>query len=171
MAGPRNPVLRAVLRAPVALFRLRLGWMFRGRLLLLETVGRSSGRIRRTVIEVAKSDRAADHYWVVAGWGRTSDWYRNALAHPPRLVDTGLVRLTSPEVMELDPAARLELLRDYQERNPRVAKALGERLLGADFTADEAALAALAEELGALRFSPAIVAKHSQRAEGHPPVG
>lgn len=159
MAGPRNPLLRALFRVPVALFRLRLGWMFGGRLLLLETVGRSTGRVRRAVIEIAKSDRATDHYWVVAGWGRTSDWYRNALAHPPRLIDTGRVRLVSPEVSELDAVARLELLRDYQRRNPRVAKVLGKRLLGADATSDEATLGDLAEKIGALRFSPAREAR------------
>ena len=155
MAGPRNPVVRALLRSPVLLFRLRLGALFGGRLLLLETVGRSTGRVRRTVIEVARADRAAHRYWVVAGWGRGSDWYRNALAHPPRLIDTGRDRLIAPAVHELDEAERLDLLRDYQERNPRVAKALGERLLGSDFTSDADALRELAAALGALRFSPA----------------
>jgi deazaflavin-dependent oxidoreductase (nitroreductase family) len=155
MAGPRNPIVRALFRFPIALFRLRLGGVFAGRLLLLETVGRSTGRVRRSVIEVARADPAARQYWVVAGWGRGSDWYRNALAHPPRLVDTGRDRIVTPAVHELDEAERLELLRDYQTRNPRIAKALGERLLGKDFTADADALRELAAALGALRFSPA----------------
>jgi deazaflavin-dependent oxidoreductase (nitroreductase family) len=155
MAGPRNPIVRALFRFPVVLFRLRLGGVFGGRLLLLETVGRSTGRVRRAVIEVARADPATHRYWVVAGWGRGSDWYRNALAHPPRLIDTGRDRLVTPAVHELDEAERLELLRDYQTRNPRIAKALGERLLGKDFTADADALRDLAAALGALRFSPA----------------
>jgi deazaflavin-dependent oxidoreductase (nitroreductase family) len=155
MAGPANPVLRWLLRAPIVLFRLRLGGVFGGRLLLLATVGRRSGQTRRTVVEVAKADLDADAYWVVAGWGRGSDWYRNALAHPPVLIDTGRRRLRSPAVHELSGEERLSLLRDYQRDNPRVAKALGQRLLGADFTADPADLARLAEAVGALRFSPA----------------
>jgi deazaflavin-dependent oxidoreductase (nitroreductase family) len=155
MAGPRNPIMRAILRAPVLIFRLRLGGLFGGRMLLLETVGRSTGRVRRTVIEVARADPAAHQYWVIAGWGRGSDWYRNALANPPRLIDTGRDRVAAPAVHELDEGERLELLRDYQTRNPRIAKALGERLLGKDFTADTDALRELAAALGALRFSPA----------------
>ncbi len=155
MAGPTNPLARLLLRAPIGLFRIRMGWLFGGRLLLLETVGRKSGSTRRTVIEVAKADRDSDEYWVVAGWGRSSDWYRNALAHPPRLIDTGLRRLRDPRVHELDPAERLDLLREYQAANPRIAKVLGERLLGAEFVDDEGALARLADAVGALRFSPA----------------
>jgi deazaflavin-dependent oxidoreductase (nitroreductase family) len=155
MAGPRNPIMRAILRAPVLIFRLRLGGLFGGCMLLLETVGRSTGRVRRTVIEVARADPAAHQYWVIAGWGRGSDWYRNALANPPRLIDTGRDRVAAPAVHELDEGERLELLRDYQTRNPRIARALGERLLGRDFTADADALRELAAVLGALRFSPA----------------
>jgi deazaflavin-dependent oxidoreductase (nitroreductase family) len=154
MAGPRNPIVRALFRFPVVLFRLRLGGIFGGRLLLLETVGRSTGRVRRAVIEVARADPATHRYWVVAGWGRSSDWYRNALAHPPRLIDTGRDRLVTPAVHELDESERFELLRDYQTRNPRIAQALGDRLLGKDFTADSNALQELAGVLGALRFSP-----------------
>jgi deazaflavin-dependent oxidoreductase (nitroreductase family) len=154
LAGPKNPLARWFLRAPIALFRVRLGWLFGGRLLLLVTTGRTSGRIRRTVVEVARSDPAQRTYWVVAGWGRGSDWYRNALAHPPLLVDTGRTRLISPAVHELTQSERVELLSDYQRRNPRVAKVLGERVLGADFTAASADLERLASALGALQFSP-----------------
>jgi deazaflavin-dependent oxidoreductase (nitroreductase family) len=153
MAGPRNPILRALLRAPVLIFRLRLGALFGGRMLLLETVGRSTGRVRRTVIEVVRADPSAHRYWVIAGWGRGSDWYRNALAHPPRVVDTGRDRLIAPEVHELNEAERLDLLREYQAQNPRVARVLGERLIGREFTSDADALRELAAVLGALRFS------------------
>lgn len=154
MAGPSNPFVRWMLRAPIALFRARLGWVFGGRLLLLVTTGRRSGRTRYTVVEVAQSDPAARTWWVVAGWGRGSDWYRNALAHPPLLVDDGRMRLSSPAVHELTRDERVELLRDYQRRNPRVAKVLGERLLGGGFTAAPADLDRLADAVGALRFSP-----------------
>lgn len=154
MAGPRNPVTRALLRLPAVVFRLRLGAIFGGRLLLLETVGRSSGLVRRTVLEVARADRSTHQYWVVAGWGRESDWYRNALANPPLLVDTGRDRLVDPAVHELDETERVELLRDYQARNPRIAKALGERLLGTEFSGSPDALRELGARLGVLRFAP-----------------
>jgi deazaflavin-dependent oxidoreductase (nitroreductase family) len=165
VAGPTNPVARWFLRAPIALFRMRLGWLFGGRLVLLVTTGRTSGRIRRTVVEVARSDPAQRTYWVVAGWGRGSDWYRNALAHPPLLIDTGRTRLISPAVHELTPAERLELLGDYQQRYPRVAKVLGERVLGADFTAAPEDLERLADALGALRFSPGGQTPSAQHAD------
>jgi deazaflavin-dependent oxidoreductase (nitroreductase family) len=155
MAGPRNPIARAILRMPVLIFQLRLGAIFGGRMLLLETVGRTTGRVRRTVIEVVRADPPTHQYWVIAAWGRESDWYRNALANPPRVVDTGRDRLVAPSVHELNEPERLELLREYQAQNPRVAKVLGDRLLGREFTSDADALRALAAVIGALRFSAA----------------
>lgn len=132
---------------------MRLGWIFAGRMLLLVTVGRRSLLPRRVVLEVVKADRAVDRYWVVAGFGRSSDWYRNAIENPPLLVDTGFRRFR-PAVHVLDAGERFDLLRDYQARNPRLAAALGRRLLGADFVGEEPALRRLAAELGALRFEP-----------------
>jgi deazaflavin-dependent oxidoreductase (nitroreductase family) len=153
MAGPRNALARAVLRAPVLIFRLGLGGVFGGRMLLLETVGRSTGRVRRTVVEVARAEPTAHRYWVIAGWGRGSDWYRNALATVPRVVDTGRDRIVAPTVYELSEAERLDLLREYQSRNPRVAKVLGDRLLGREFSSDSDALRELARVIGALCFA------------------
>lgn len=156
MSGRRpGRVLRLLFRLPVGLFRARLGWMLAGRMLMLVTVGRTSGLPRRVVLEVVKADRAYDRYWVVAGYGRGSDWYRNALATPPILVDTGFRRFR-PAVHELDAAERLDLLTEYQARNPRLAAALGERLLGVEFSGDESALREAAEALGALRLEPAV---------------
>ncbi|MBN9606986.1 MAG: nitroreductase family deazaflavin-dependent oxidoreductase [Actinomycetales bacterium] len=153
MAGPTNPIARAFLAAPVLLFRLRLGAVFGGRMLLLETVGRKTGRVRRVVIEVVKADRAHDRFWVVAGWGRSTGWYRNALANPPRLVDTGRRRFPATAT-ELDLAARRDLLTEYQREHPTAARAIGARLLGEEFTGDPEALDRLAERLGALLLEP-----------------
>lgn len=50
-----------------------------GSMLLLRTLGRKSGLVRETPLGYAVID---GRIVVVAGYGRRSDWFRNALAHP-----------------------------------------------------------------------------------------
>lgn len=139
-------------RLPIGIYRARLGWLFGHRLLMLTHVGRKSGLVRRTVLEVVGRDRSADEFFVVAGYGPTSDWYRNALANPPLAVDVAARRFV-PRVRELTEPQRRELLENYLAVHPRAAAALGERLLGMPFRGEED-LPRAAAELPALGLSP-----------------
>jgi deazaflavin-dependent oxidoreductase (nitroreductase family) len=142
---------RAFLRAPIWFYRAHLGWLLGHRFLYLETVGRKSGLLRRTVLEVVWHDKATGAYFVVAGFGEKSDWYQNALAHPPLRVIVSTERFV-PECHVLDEDERFDLLTSYQNEHPKVAAALGARVLGSDFTDDPAALHRLAAALPALRL-------------------
>jgi deazaflavin-dependent oxidoreductase (nitroreductase family) len=66
---------RFLFRIPIHVYRLRLGWLFGSRLLLLNHIGRVSGKPRRTVLEVA--EHVDDGDVVASGWGPTAAWYRN----------------------------------------------------------------------------------------------
>lgn len=141
-------------RAPIGLYRARLGWLLGGHFLLLTTTGRKSGRTHRTVLEVARRvDGAAGHItlWVIASRGRHSDWYANAIAGGAVSV-TWKTRTFTPGVHALDVDERAELLADYQRRHPRAAAMLGAALLGSEFTGDAGNLQRLAAELRALRL-------------------
>lgn len=88
-----NPALEARLRrffkslnrGMLVLWRLGLGpWLnlwptVGGRYLVLTTVGRKSGQLRRTPLNYAEVDGAI---YCVAGFGGISDWYRNIQANP-----------------------------------------------------------------------------------------
>jgi deazaflavin-dependent oxidoreductase (nitroreductase family) len=147
-------IKRAFFRAPIWVYRAHCGWLFGHRLLYLETLGRKSGQLRRTVLEVVKRDRETGSYYVVAGFGAKSDWFQNAIAHPPVTVIVSRTRFT-PQCHVLTENERFDLLSDYQREHPKVAAALGARVLGSDFTDDPAALRRLAVALPALRLSPA----------------
>ena len=84
----RGP-LRALLRLPIWLYRLRLGWLLGERGLMLTHIGRTSGRLRQTVLEVGGYDPTTDTYTIGAGWGERSDWVRNIQQRPDVLVDVG----------------------------------------------------------------------------------
>jgi len=86
--GP-GPILRVVLRVPRILYRRRLGWLLGRRFLLLEHVGRISGRQHQTVLEVVNYDGSSGEVVVMSGWGRSSDWYRNVEATGQATITVG----------------------------------------------------------------------------------
>lgn len=55
---PRARLPRAVLRAPLVLYRHRLGWLLGRRFVYLAHRDRASGRRRETVVEVVRYDPA-----------------------------------------------------------------------------------------------------------------
>ena len=66
---PPTGVRRIAFRAPMYLYRLGLGWLFGDRLLLLNHIGRVSGKPRQTILEVVTHDRADGSLVVASGWG------------------------------------------------------------------------------------------------------
>ena len=86
--SPRG-LLRLFLRLPVALYRLRLGWMLGRRFLLLTHTGRQTGKPHDTVIEVMRRDADTGAVMVAAAWGDRADWFRNLQAHPAAKITMG----------------------------------------------------------------------------------
>ena len=74
-------LLRWLYRTPVVLYRIGLGGLMLGQV-MLTTVGRKSGQPRRAVVDLLKHDAATDTYYVVSAYGGGSDWYRNLEANP-----------------------------------------------------------------------------------------
>ncbi len=72
---------RWFVRAPIWLYRARLGALMGSRMLLLEHVGRMSGARRYAVLEVVDHP-GPKRYIVVSGWGKGSQWFRNVTAEP-----------------------------------------------------------------------------------------
>lgn len=76
-----GPLKRWFFRAPVLLYRMGLGGLMFGQV-MLTTVGRKSGQPHRAVVDLLKHDAATDTYYVVSAYGGRSDWYRNLQANP-----------------------------------------------------------------------------------------
>ncbi|MEO3871066.1 nitroreductase family deazaflavin-dependent oxidoreductase [Nonomuraea sp. B12E4] len=124
----RRGALRAVMRAPLLLYRLDLGWILGRRFLYLATRGRRTGLRRETVLEVVGLDRATSTVYVVSGWGRASDWYRNLEAGPALEVRLGRRRLRAPEHRFLTLQQARVLLSRYRSAHPVVWRLLAPRL-------------------------------------------
>lgn len=130
--------MRWLVRAPIWVFRARLGAVFGGRLLLLEHVGRVSHTRRHVVLEVV--DRLPDASYVVAsGFGTQAQWFRNILAKPNVQIRTGISapRPATARVMTEEEASRT--LERYALRHPRawrLVKPVLEEMLGAAISLD-----------------------------------
>ncbi|MEV0085192.1 hypothetical protein [Saccharopolyspora sp. NPDC050642] len=56
---PPKGLSRLLFRLPIHLYRWGLGWLFGSRLVLVNHVGRVTGKPRQVVLEVVSRDRAA----------------------------------------------------------------------------------------------------------------
>ncbi len=82
---PGNRVVKALLKAPVLLWRLGLGRFTGHSLMIMTTTGRKSGLPRRTPIQFhAQGGRK----YIVTLRGPNTDWYRNMMADPRITIQT-----------------------------------------------------------------------------------
>src|SRR5215469_13515450 len=69
--------LRLLFRLPAILYRWRCGWLLGRRFLLLIHVGRRTGKLRRTVLEVIEYRQDIPEAIVISAFGPRSDWLLN----------------------------------------------------------------------------------------------
>lgn len=79
---------RRLVRAPIWLYRMRAGAVFGQRMLMLEHIGRNSGRRRHVVLEIVDHP-GADTFIVASGFGDRAQWFRNIVADPQVRVWSG----------------------------------------------------------------------------------
>ena len=84
---------RWLLRAPIIVYQLHLGWMLGQRFLLLRHVGRISGAVRQTVLEVVRHDPKTATYTVASAMGgRNTHWFQNVEKTPAVEITVGAKR-------------------------------------------------------------------------------
>ncbi|MEV0055407.1 nitroreductase family deazaflavin-dependent oxidoreductase [Saccharopolyspora shandongensis] len=149
---PRG-ALRILLRAPIWLYRARLGWLAGHRLLYLAHRGRRTGARREVVVEVVSYDPAVPEVVVVAAWGKNPDWYRNIQAAPAIEVRLGGSRWPEPDHRFLESGEVQEVLVAYQKAHPRAWKRLAP-LLGFPETPTDPRWPEVAETTRAIAFKP-----------------
>ncbi|MBF6467850.1 nitroreductase family deazaflavin-dependent oxidoreductase [Nocardia beijingensis] len=107
--GARLLRTRWFVRAPITLFRARLGFLFGGRLLLLEHTGRRSGRARYVALEtVVRPSR--DRVVIASGFGTQAQWFRRRI-HPGAYRKLGRI-VEEATGMGIDAVPMVELTSD-----------------------------------------------------------
>ena len=146
-------LLRFALRIPIWLYRLHLGWLLGQRFLLLTHTGRNSGQTHQTVIEVVKHDQHSGSYYVVSGWGKKADWYRNIHKNPDVVINVGgRKRQASAEDVPLLEA--VDVLEEYARRSPLAFKELTRLFLGERLQPDRDSSQRLVELMPMVVFRP-----------------
>jgi deazaflavin-dependent oxidoreductase (nitroreductase family) len=120
--GARLLRARWLVRAPVWVYRARLGAVLGPRLIMVEHTGRLSGRCRYVVLEVVSS--AAGAYVVVAGFGGKAQWLRNVQACPRVRIWSGSRRPVPAAARRMAAPQAAQALQDYASAHPRSWKHL-----------------------------------------------
>jgi deazaflavin-dependent oxidoreductase (nitroreductase family) len=148
---PPAGVTRFLFRVPIYFYRVRLGWLFGHRLLLLNHIGRVSGKLRRTILEVAEYD--GDSYVVASGWGPNAAWYRNILHTPDVTIQAG-TRTIPVTAIPLDKDEGGDVFVRYTSRHRTAARYMLPRVLGYSVDGSDADFRAAGQHLPFVRFVP-----------------
>jgi deazaflavin-dependent oxidoreductase (nitroreductase family) len=116
----KKGLLWYLFRAPVYLYRWRLGWIFGHRAMMLTHIGRRTGLQRHTVLEVVEYRKIGPEVVVAGGFGRGSDWILNIQANPTAEVTVGLQHFVSQHRF-LDEEEAAEVIKNYERRNRLIA--------------------------------------------------
>jgi deazaflavin-dependent oxidoreductase (nitroreductase family) len=134
-----------------------MGWILRRRFLRLTHVGRRSGWRYQTMLEVVGQNRAKNEVIVVAGLGRSAQWYRNLQVHEAVEVAIACERF-APVHRELSTSEAAVVLADYERRNRYLApliRMLLSWLVGWRYDGTESARDRLVAELPLIGLRPA----------------
>ena len=126
---PPSGPLGLLLRLPVHFYNAGLGWLFGSRMLLINHVGRVTGKQRQVVLELIEHDREKGRYVVASGWGHKAAWYRNLLHTPDVTIKVGN-RSIPVTAVPMPPEEAIDFMEAYYWRNRHMAKRLLPHLYG-----------------------------------------
>ncbi len=150
--APRG-ILRGLLRLPIWLYRLGLGWVLGGRFLKLTHIGRKSGQPREAVLEVVYHDRETGAYTAASGWGEKADWLRNVQKTPDVSVQVGRRRFEA-RARRLGEEESLRQLGAYAREHPLAFKELARLMIGEGLPANEESVRQVAGQVPLVVFEP-----------------
>lgn len=148
--APPTGLSRVLWRLPIWLYRLRLGWLTGGRLMLLRHTGRVTGRERLALIEVVQRDM--DGYVAASGFGTRADWYRN-IGKTPEVTLTVGTRVIPATATPLTGEQGADLMAAYAPRHPALARRLC-RIMGFRVDGSESDYREVGARIPFVRFTP-----------------
>ncbi len=109
-------IMIPIFKLPLILYRVRLGWIFGHRFMLLTHIGRHSGKVRRTILAVLEFNPSTSEIKAMSAWS-ASDWYLNIQAHLALQVETGFTRY-APTQQTLSSEEIATLFVNYRNKHP-----------------------------------------------------
>lgn len=128
-APPKGLKLK-LFRAPLYLYRFKLGFLLGERFIHLQHWGRKSGKLKETVVEVIDQDKANSRVYCASGFGEKSQWFKNISANNAVFVTVKNARYQATARVLSSEEAKDTLLR-YAKAHPKSIKGVA-RLSGYD---------------------------------------
>ena len=150
---PPRGLSRLFFRFPIVLYKAGFGWLFGDRLLLLNHIGRKSGKQRQVILEVAHHDKASNTFIVNIGFGKSSDWYQNIRKNPDISIMVGR-NTTNVHAEDLPSKEGGDIMVDFFRKHPIEARMAG--LIGYRVKSNEEEFRALGEELSFVKLIPRL---------------
>ena len=126
-APPKGLKLK-LFRAPLYLYRFKLGFLLGERFIRLKHLGRVSGDLKETVIEVIDQDKSNSKILSASGFGEKSQWFKNVSVN-----NSVFVTLKNTEYKAvarvLSPDEATAVLLKYAKAHPKSIKGVA-RLCG-----------------------------------------
>ena len=146
-----GPIWGKLFKIPLFFYKLGLGPLIAKRILILTTSGRKTGLARKTPLEYVY-DPQGNIYTLSAGWGGTSDWFRNLLANPSAHIQIGKQGYACrAEVLPAE--AVIAELKVYTQRNP-FARSMFSRWIGQPFDDSEESYQKVADFMPMVELYP-----------------
>jgi deazaflavin-dependent oxidoreductase (nitroreductase family) len=120
VAIKKKRILWYLFRAPLYLYRWRLGRIFGKRLLLLTHTGRRNRLRRHTLLEVVEYRKGGPEVVVVKGFGPDCDCLRNIEAKPGEEVTVGSRRFAAVH-RRLSEEQAMHVIQAYEHRKQFIA--------------------------------------------------
>lgn len=147
--GSPKGIQRFLFRAPIGLYRAKLGFLLGRRFLMLEHVGRKSGEVRRTALEVVVNRE--DAVYIAAAWGSEADWLKNVKADPRVTFHIGSRRYETTAVIVGNDEAR-DVMAAYAAAHPQLIDKLATFMLDVSGDTPEAKAQQVADTIPIVRL-------------------
>ena len=142
---PPRGIEKALFKLPNFFYNVGLGSLMGRRFIQLAHIGRKSGRVYKTVVEVVDYDADRRRIYVASGFRQQSDWYRNILKTPRVKANfRGILYEAVAKELEKEEAERVLL--NYAHRHPLAMKELA-RFMGYEIDGSDGDIRLLAAEL------------------------
>ena len=142
---PPRGIEKALFKLPNFFYDMGLGSIMGSRFLQLAHIGRKSGKIYKTVVEVVDFDPDQSRVYIASGFRQKSDWYKNILKTPQVEINFR-GRLYEAFAKELDKVEAERVLLNYTHQHPLAMKELA-RFMGYEIDGSDGDVRRLADEL------------------------
>jgi len=145
-------ITRFILRVPVYIYRVGLGFILGQRFLMLEHTGRKTGLKHQCVLEIVFFDHDKRTYYVASGWGKRSNWLKNIEADPDVTIMIGDNKYRSV-ASRLNFNDSLSIMNNYSETHPAAFKILAKKILGESIASKNEKVGKMAENVPVVGFT------------------